>query len=174
MGMVFYPRYTQKRFRVLLENYLQPYPDELKKNIVEYIEKNIEALQKEIKLFNQKQLTEFKSDFIKQVKIQFDINPAKPFKYKQMSDIIMNTVKYQLNSCFFEINGKLKSKTKNSKETKTSDIPDRERQNAASQISEQNLILFTTKPEASNQESISSIVSSFQVYDVPFNVYDCE
>ncbi|CAL6071351.1 Hypothetical_protein [Hexamita inflata] len=91
-GMVFFSRYTQKRFQVLLENYLQPYPDDLKENTVEYIEKNIEALQKEIKLFNQKQLTKFKSDFIKQVKLQFDITPAKPYKYKQMSDKIMNTV----------------------------------------------------------------------------------
>ncbi|CAL6093431.1 Hypothetical_protein [Hexamita inflata] len=93
-GMVFFPRYTQKRFQVLLENYLQPYPDELKANVVQCIEKNIKAQQKEIKQFNQKQLSKYQSDFIKQVKLQFSINPARPYKYKQMSDKIMNTVKY--------------------------------------------------------------------------------
>ncbi|CAL6093445.1 Hypothetical_protein [Hexamita inflata] len=74
-----------------------------------------------------------------------------------MSDIIMNKVKWQLNSCFFEINGKPKSKTKNSKKTKTSDS---ERQNTASYTSEQNIILQTrdtTKPEVSSQEAFTSI-----------------
>ncbi|CAL6071365.1 Hypothetical_protein [Hexamita inflata] len=86
-------RYVYKRFKdVILEKQLQPYSDYLKANAVQYIEKNIKAQQKEIQQFNQKQQSKFQSNFIKQVKLQFDISPAKPFKYQQMSDIIMNTV----------------------------------------------------------------------------------
>ncbi|CAL6074189.1 Hypothetical_protein [Hexamita inflata] len=150
-------RYVYKHFKdVILEKQLQPYSDDLKRNVVDYIEKNIKAQSKEIQKFNQKQLSKFQSNFIIQVKLQFDINPVKPFKYQQMSDIIMNTVKYYTECIRL---------AQISNDTDACDIPDREILSTASYISDQNLILQTrdtTNPEASSQEAFTSIDSQDQ------------